>query len=209
MTTSIIENLRGKLNNNLPGEEAQHKMAPEFRDHRVPQSEVIKNQKSAVLLLLYKKNKRLHTCFIKRPVYNGPHSGQVSFPGGKYEAKDNDLIETALRESFEEIGINKNDINILGSLTPLKIPVSQMEVFPVVGFSNNTPNFKIDNQEVEYIIETDLNHLLKKKNIKKMGFSISNNKTILAPYFDVNNEIIWGATAMMLNEFLEVYKKAM
>jgi len=204
---SIIQELRKQLQNKLPGSEAQYKMAPELRDIRL-HNEVKTNKlkKSGVLILLYYKENKLYVCLIKRPEYNGHHSGQVSFPGGKFEKKDKNLIHTALREAHEEIGINPESVTIIGVLSQLKIPVSQMIVYPVIGIAKEKPVFKIDSFEVKYLIETEINDFLNPDNLKTMIINI-NGRNISAPYYAVKNEKIWGATAMILSEFLEIFKK--
>lgn len=202
---SVLEEF---LKKELPGEKAQNKMAPDLREVRFANFK--KNKKSykqsGVLILLYEKFNDLHICFIKRPEYEGPHSGQVSFPGGKFERSDADLIQTALRETYEEIGVLSENIGVLGTLSTLKIPVSQMEVLPVVGYSEYPPLFRINSKEVKYLIEVKLSHLLDESNHKEMTLFFSEGQ-LKAPYYAYKNEKIWGATAMMLSEFLEVYKR--
>lgn len=203
----VLTHLSDQLEKNLPGEKAQYKMAPDFREIRIANAQKNKNNyiQSGVLILLYEKFDDLHICFIKRPEYKGPHSGQVSFPGGKFEKGDIDLIHTALRETYEEIGVLHDNVSILGSLSKLKIPVSLMEVLPVVGYSEFPPLFRINSKEVKYLIEVKVNHLLEESNRKEMTLFLSEGQ-LKAPYYAYKNEKIWGATAMMLSEFLEVYK---
>jgi len=205
---NIIEKLIQKLEMNLPGVKIQKKMAPELRT--IPnalENSDLEYKNSGVLILLYQKSGQIFTCFIKRQVYDGPHSGQVSFPGGKFEKKDGNLIQTALREANEEIGVHAENIEVIGLLTPLAIPVSGMKVQPVVAYMNTKPVFVIDTNEVNYVIEVNIKDLLNVANhkIMKMDTRIGN---INAPYYHVKNEKIWGATAMILAEFLEIYQKA-
>lgn len=182
-------------------------MAPSERVHGVFPSE--KNnltQTGSVLILIFLKNNKINIVFIQRTTYAGVHSGQISFPGGKLEPGDKDLIDTALRETEEEIGVSAKDIRILGKLTPLFIPVSNIEVYPVVGSIPYKPYFKPDKSEVKRLIEIPLDYLLKPEIIEKKTIMIRNNK-IVAPYFNFKRSHIWGATAMILNEFLEVIKR--
>jgi 8-oxo-dGTP pyrophosphatase MutT (NUDIX family) len=188
----------------LPGIAVQQSMAPEGRSTAPAPPNALK---AGVLILLYPKQKSLHTIFIQRTEYNGAHSGQISFPGGMYEEKDGNLQQTALRETYEEIGLEPNDIQILGTLSPLFVPISKIQVFPFVGYLNKERKIKIDNQEVEHVIEVQIEHLLHSDSIQKGEFSNS-EKTAIAPYFKVENKKIWGATAMMLAEFLFVYSES-
>ena len=141
-----------------------------------------------------------------RPEYGGVHSGQVSFPGGRVEKSDTGLVQTALRESNEELGIPQEKVEILGNLTELFIIASNFTVLPVVGSLDFRPEFIPDEREVVEIIETPISNLLDSKVIKERGFEVGAGYSINAPYFDINGHHVWGATAMMLSEFLTVYK---
>ena len=198
----FITKLQQQLQKPLPGASAQNKMAPAIRNfqdikHDSPA------RKSAVLLLLYPKEGNLYIAYFKRPEYDGPHSGQIAFPGGKVEDEDENLQETALRETDEEFGISPQKIKILGSLTNLFIPVSNSEVTPFIGFMSETPHFIPNKDEVQYIIEVELslitNQLFKTSRIKeRRGLEIE------TPMYTFNNEEIWGATAMITSEFEEI-----
>ena len=202
MYTDFFENLKKELKKDLPGEKAQIKMALGIRNHFKPTE---KNRKAGVLILLYQKNQELYVAFIQRTEYNGPHSGQISFPGGKLEKGDKNITETALRESHEEIGINSEMVEIFGQLTPLHIPVSNFVVYPVIGIYNTTPIFKIDTLEVKQVIEIKLCDLLNPENCTTKEFKYG-DLSFLAPIYNPNNITIWGATAMILSEFLEIVK---
>ncbi len=201
---SVIENLKKQLSEKLPGRESQYSMAPNSRNIFPAGSP---NQKAGVLLLLYPNNAGIFTVFIKRSEYEGAHSGQISLPGGKFEPGDKDLEYTALRETEEEIGIQLKDIEIIGQLTPLEIPVSNFEVFPYVGYTAKMPDFIPDPSEVEYLINVNLTTLLNPAVIKWKIMNIR-EFTIEVPYFNINENHIWGATAMMLAEFIEVLKRS-
>ena len=120
MFTDFFEKLKDELKKDLPGEKAHVKMAPGIRDYFKPNT---KSRKAGVLILLYPKNQELYIAFIRRTEYNGPHSGQISFPGGKAEKVDKDIIDTALRESNEEIGIDPKKVNIFGGAVSLGHPI--------------------------------------------------------------------------------------
>ena len=127
---------------------------------------------AAVLILLYPHNGSIHTVFMQRPVYDGVHGGQISFPGGKMEPEDKDVIQTALREANEETGVDPSKVIITGTLTPLFIPVSNMIVTPVIGWINEKPLFKYQAEEVVFLIDADLKKLLDPAIIKSKPFEI-------------------------------------
>jgi len=204
----FIEQLALQLNKPLPGEKAQLLMGSDIRMKEfkfMPMSE--STRKSGVMILLYPHDNTIYSVLILRPTYNGTHSGQVAFPGGKYEETDGDLETTALRETSEEIGIDISKVNVLGKLTRLYIPPSNFEVFPLLGYVNKRPFFKPDPKEVKEIIEYPLSILLKAKTIKNKEFNVRDNITFTAPYFDIYGNVVWGATAMMLSEFREILRR--
>jgi 8-oxo-dGTP pyrophosphatase MutT (NUDIX family) len=202
MFSDFFEILKNELKKDLPGEKAQVKMAPAVRSHFKSKE---KPRKAGVLILLYQKSSELNIAFIQRTEYNGPHSGQISFPGGKSEKEDHNIIETALRESNEEIGIDPNFVEIYGQLTPLHIPVSNFTVYPIIGIYNSTPDFIIDPNEVKHVIEVKLMDLLDPKNCTTKEFKYG-DLSFVAPIYNPDNITIWGATAMILSEFLEIIR---
>ena len=140
----------------LPGLEAQMLMAPPFREALLKQSVSHRaNAKLAAVMALFYPNKQgeTHLVFIVRKSSPGVHSGQIGFPGGKPESGDVDLKATAVRETWEEIGVSSQSIHVLCPLTEVYIPPSNFNVFPFVGMSTSTPNFKRQPSEVESIIE--------------------------------------------------------
>jgi 8-oxo-dGTP pyrophosphatase MutT (NUDIX family) len=203
MIIQKIARLKKRLNESLPGYEAHVNMSPSYRP-LIAESKT--NSIAGVMLLLYPMDGELHTVFMKRNEYKGAHSGQISFPGGKFDSSDIIFLDTALRETHEEFGIPEADIEVLGKLTPLLIPVSNFLVYPFVGFINNRPHFKIDPLEVSYLIEVELNRLLH-PDTKKTEFQIHGNYQGQVPFFEIDHHKIWGATAMILNEFLEIWSK--
>lgn len=177
-------------------------MAPTFRPDVEPGNDC---RKAGVILLLFPHQNEIWSVLTKRQVYEGNHSGQVSFPGGKVEPEDISLVSTALREAEEEIGINRNEIEILGSLTPLYIPVSGIVVFPSVGYINYKPDFNPDPHEVDYLIEFPL-HLLFESVTKDSEMYESGNRKGIVPFFNISGNHVWGATAMILSELIEILK---
>ena len=183
----------------LPGEEAHSLMTPSFRGEFISRENPLQ---AAVMSLFYCSEKEIRLVFIKRNEYDGPHSAQVSFPGGAWEAGDHNLEETALRETREELGVS-GQIEILGSLTPLHIPVSNFMVYPFVGWMEESPVFEPDPSEVQYIIEVSLEELLDPAR-RESEIIYHHERTIEAPFYRVGKEKIWGATAMMLSEVLHL-----
>ena len=199
----MIDAIKNRLSTPLPGKRAQIIMAPHGREELVKASKKsITYKKSAVLILLYEQNKKLHTIFMKRNVYNGAHSAEVSIPGGKWEKTDTSLEHTAIREFCEETGFC-NKIKILGKLTSLTIPISSFHVTPFIGYINHIPNFSPSTNEVQYIIETDLESLFRNKTTVEKH---SQEKLIKVPCYATEKDTIWGATAMIISELESIIK---
>lgn len=201
----LIPHLQERLQAPLPGPEAQYRMAHAVRGkYQLSSADA---RVACVLLALYPKASDWHLVLIQR-VSSNPndrHGGQISFPGGGYEAADGSLENGALREAEEEVGILPQDVNLLGRLTELFIPVSNFMVHPFIGHLDYAPQFVPQPSEVQEIIEVPLSTLRNPNNRQLTEIRISNNMTLKnVPYFDVNGRVVWGATAMMLNEFLEL-----
>jgi len=149
------------------------------------------------------KNNGVSLVLMVRATDDSVHSGQVSFPGGKVEENDASLTATALREAYEEIGVVPETVEIIGRLSKLYIPPSNFDVYPIVGVTNSTPSFNTNN-EVSSLLEIDLSTLL---NGDIMGYEKIYHRTggeFVVPCFHINGEVVWGATAMMLVELLDV-----
>ena len=201
---SFVDQLKNRLGHPLPGKEAQIKMAPQPIDERRFREDPERPAKlGGVMVLLYPDENGIHIPLMKRPVYDGAHSGQVSFPGGKLEEQDNDLIETALRETFEEIGVAKEQVEVIGNLSELFIIASNFKVLPTVGVVREKPLFVPDPIEVVDVLPFSLTALndMSIRKVKEMRFP---PYKIYSPYFDVRGEVVWGATAMMLSELAEL-----
>lgn len=198
-----IKKLTEELTKPLPGVEAQLRLSPSVRRQDVQDRKL---SKSAVMVVLYPDGSKIHTLFIKRSEYDGVHSGQVSFPGGMHKNTDFRLRNTALRETWEEVGIPKKDIRIIGKLTSLNIPVSNTQVHPYVGICLKKPFLRPDPLEVKYIIECPIEDLMAPENRKQKIMAIGEQE-IEIPYFDILGDHIWGATAMITSEFLEIVSR--
>jgi 8-oxo-dGTP pyrophosphatase MutT (NUDIX family) len=197
----FTDKLRLCLKKELPGTRSQSRMAPAIR---------LENRhgfyrNAAVMILLYKIEEIWQIVLMKRPEYAGTHSNQISLPGGIHEKSDPDMRATALRETREELGIDDSRIRLLGSLSKLHIPVSGIEVFPFVGAYSGSPVFDPDPSEVAYLIEVPLPDLLSADNAGEEIRTIR-CKVVTVPYFSAGEEKIWGATAMILSEFLDVIR---
>ena len=161
-------------------------------------------KKAAVLMLFYPdSNSDTRMVLILRNKYNGIHSNQISFPGGKVDDLDKNLQQTALRETFEEIGVNSSLIKIVNKLSSVYIPPSNFHVQPFVGYSENNLVFKADKKEVALIITPLIKDLL---NLKIVNSKVSiRGYDHEVPRYLVENQLLWGATAMMVYEFMEFY----
>lgn len=194
-----IENIRRALLKNLPGEESHLRMLPKNRTLKAPEDRNILKH-SSVLLLLFPEIGNLKICLIKRPMHMKHHAGQIALPGGRIE-KGETAIETALRETNEEIGIDTSSIEILGSLSELYVEVSRFLIHPFVGWLPNKPEFIINTAEVEKIILFPLNRFL--SNPDEIELETVRGK-LKVPCVHFENEVIWGATAMILSEFFDL-----
>ena len=157
-------------------------------------------------MLFYPVNDIPYTVLIKRAVDGGIHSNQISMPGGQYEKGDLTLQNTALRESNEEININRDKVEIIGSLSKVYIPPSNFDMFPFIGITNEIPHFKA-NEEVEKILQVDIKTILNPQTFQYKKIKYRTGKLIDVPCYFINNEIIWGATAMVISEFIDLIKK--
>lgn len=201
MADRIINDIKIALNNPLPGNRAHKEMMSYSR----PSAEVIRAmnvspKESAVLILLYKLSDQMCFPLILRPEYDGVHSRQIGLPGGQKEKHDKDLIETAIRETSEEIGAKVNQIKILGALTEIYIPPSNFLVKPVVALYDPVSEFIPDKTEVSKILTSSLNEIINLKiEEREIFIRHQKNKTGVS-CFIIEDEIVWGATAMILSE---------
>jgi 8-oxo-dGTP pyrophosphatase MutT (NUDIX family) len=193
--------LEHRLKLPLPGESAQHAMRaiptgglkPKFQHSTSPKP-------GSVLILLFEQDGVVRFPLIKRPEYIGIHGGQISLPGGKSEAGENS-IQTAFREAKEEVGIETTQMEAIGQLTRFHVLPSNFLVTPVVGITKNVPVFVPDPYEVERILVCSIGQLLDANTVKEKGILAGGQFPMIAPHFEIDQEIVWGATAMILNEF--------
>lgn len=200
--------LKAEMLKVLPGIEVQWAMASSDRMLKnFPRSPGTDARIAAVLILLYPGKGSVYTVFIQRPDYDGVHSGQISFPGGKQENVDDGIIQTAIREAKEEIGVDPALISVIGTLTPLFIPVSNMLVTPVVGWTEVKPHFHLRKEEVVYVFDEDLKRFFNPAIVKTKP-KLIRGETYEIKYFDIGGKVVWGATAMILNELLTIINVA-
>ncbi len=196
----------------LPGEASQFKMIPPFRQELVKrQKEAYKKAKEAGVLALFYPDLEHQTklVLILRKTYKGVHSAQVGFPGGKLEPQDKSLKDAATRETFEEVGVPLNTIEVIKQLTQVYISPSNFNVQPFIAITRKTPIFIKEEAEVEQIIEVDLPHFLDDKVLTTKKLKTSYSIEVEVPAFKLNGHIVWGATAMMLSEIKDILKQLM
>ncbi len=141
---------------------------------------------------------------IVRPTYPGVHSGQIALPGGKAEEGDGSLIVTALRETEEEIGVRVSEDQVLGTLSQLYIPPSNMLVTPVVAYAEEKANYRPDFREVVQVLDVALAAFNDPRNQATVAVKAATNVRLEAPGFIIEERVIWGATAMMMSELLSI-----
>ncbi|MEL7122860.1 MAG: CoA pyrophosphatase [Bacteroidota bacterium] len=204
----LITHLHDRIEQPLPGRQSQLKMAAyQARASYVKAPDHA--SQAGVLMLFYPRKANWHIVLIERTSRNPKdrHKGQIAFPGGRYEEQDNTLARTAVREAEEEVGIDASSIQLIGGLTPLYIPVSNYNVEPYVGFTNATPTFIPQEDEVASILEVPLSDFLNPATLQKTQINLGNGMQLQdVPFFNIQGKIVWGATAMMLNELIEMVK---
>ena len=199
----IIDSIEKALKKPTPGFEAQRKMLtrPRPGTRTVSKGENT-GIEAGVLILLYFREDCVYLVLTLRTERVESHQGQISLPGGRKESGES-LQQTALRETQEELGVNPKSLKVLGELTPLYIPPSTYCIYPTVAFASEQPDFLLEPREVAEVIEVPLEHLIDSKNVQEEKRTIRSVELIV-PYFSFENHKIWGATAMVLSEFVEI-----
>jgi len=201
------ERLEFALNGVLPGVSAQMHMAMRGRDKLKTPADTDRKD-AAVIVLLFLRDDVPHILYMRRTEAEGlRHSGQISFPGGRAEESDADLKATALRETSEEVGVDPDAVRVIGSLTSLYIPVSNFMVHPFVGWLDEEPEFTPEPLEVAEIIVAPLRHLQDPANRVVDRLEVKPGMWLEdVPYYDLFGQVLWGATAMITSELLELIK---
>mgnify|MGYP001198656182 CR=1 FL=1 len=193
----FIDRLRSGISSELPGRAAHRRMMPVFPQANISYFSDKPLRQAAVLICLFPLDGIPHTVLIERTQDAGPHSGQIAFPGGRYEESDSDLTITALREAYEEVAIDPDCLQVLGNLSAISIPVSGFSVLPVIAYTHAMPDFIPATDEVKSLMVCPVEDLLKSKTSGKIRVR---DFEIEAPYYLANGRIVWGATAMLLSE---------
>jgi 8-oxo-dGTP pyrophosphatase MutT (NUDIX family) len=207
MLQSLVTQLEERLKQPLPGARAHDLMRaipvgairPDF-SHSLPP------KPGAVLILLYESDKGIQFPLIKRQEYLGAHSGQISLPGGKAEENE-DAVETALREAEEEIGLKRNDVRVIGKLSDFFVVPSNFLVTPIVVAANSIPDLSPDPREVARILSGNLFDITRQDAILNKEIVAGGKYKMMAPHFEIEGEVVWGATAMILNELCHVVRE--
>ena len=196
----------------LPGEDFHFMMAPleRLKELKRKAYKMQSARRAAVMCLVYPDGSgETHFMLILRKTYHGVHSAQIGFPGGKVEEADLDMEATALRETHEEVGVSPSEVAVLKELTEVYIPPSNYFVRPYIGIAQQTPNFQAQFDEVAALIEVPIKEFLDDSVRITQSLSTSYAKNIEVPAFELQGHVVWGATAMMLNEVRELLTKAL
>lgn len=186
--------------------EAHKMLVPVNRNYKITNTGSYKN--ASVLALLFPLNGEVYLALIKRATYNGKHSGQIALPGGKQEKEDATHWHTAIRETEEEIGVSASEIEYIKTLSSVQVTVSNYIVHPFLGKVNYTPQFILQEEEVAGLLKVPFSVFLKSE-IEKVSINLDPSNKIIVPAFTYNEYVIWGATAMMLNELKILFIECM
>ena len=192
-------------NGKVAGLKSQLKAAPPFRESSFSRENLANCRNASVLILLFPSKddvNEIEGVLIERSEYDGVHSKQIGFPGGERDSNDVGDIETAIRECKEELGVKVDIENVLGPLTPLYIPPSNFLVKPYVAWLSERPLFSIVPKEVNSFILFQVSDLNEESNWRNY-----NVNGVVVPGIKFGKHLVWGATAMMLREFIDTFAK--
>lgn len=204
-TRKWLETLEQRLRGPKPGLASQLKMVPDPRPGDKTYQDVGDScPKAGVLVLLYPRQGRLHVVLTRRTANVAHHQAQISFPGGHKDSHES-VLETALRETEEELNVARSSVRILGELTPLYIPPSDYCIYPVVAAAESRPDFRPSPHEVAEVLEIPLDHLLDTQNVQREVWRLR-DLDVSVPFYLFRDHKIWGATAMVMAELLDLIK---
>ena len=191
----------------LPGKAAHELLKPYLKINKNLDAPRLLNPKSgAVMSLIYPIENIPHILFIERPVYDGVHSGQIAFPGGKIEQEDATFLDAALRETQEEIGIERSLISVIGPLSEIYVLASNFIVYPYVGILDEIPSLLLEEKEVANTLSIPLHRFFEHEIVKEKPIKSALGFTLMAPYYDLDGKVLWGATAMMVSELCAIIR---
>lgn len=197
----------------LPGEASHVKMAPDFRLEEMRRARLNqKNRKKAGVMALFYPDiqNSVHLLLILRqPHPKDVHSNQIGFPGGKVEKSDTDIMATALRETWEEVGVSPNEIEVVRAFSEIYIPPSNFEVHPFMGLYRKQQPFIPQKSEVAALLEVPLSAFLDDANLFTETLTTSYAQNVSVPAFKLNGYTVWGATSMMLNEMRTLLREVL
>ena len=211
----MIKNIKKSLESKLPGIDSWNRMAVKpINDKNIANNKIVKYEKflsenninemkqAAVLVCFFEKKGEYYLPLIRRPMHEKNHPGQIALPGGARE--ENETLEnTALREAFEEVGIIPDNVEIIGKMTPLPVPVSKYVITPFIGVTENEPKWNINEQEVDELIILKFKDLIDSNNGYYEDWNLNGNM-LRVPIFKIMNKDIWGATAAVLSELIDL-----
>lgn len=197
----------------LPGEASHVKMAPNFRIEELRRArDKQKNPKKAGVMALFYPDMHNEThllLILRQPHPKDVHSNQIGFPGGKVEKNDSNIEATALRETWEEVGVFPENIEVVRAFSAIYIPPSNFEVHPFMGLYRMTKPFVPQVSEVAALIEVPLSDFLDDTRLFTETLTTSYAKNVSVPAFKLNGYTVWGATGMMLNEIRTLLKEVL
>jgi 8-oxo-dGTP pyrophosphatase MutT (NUDIX family) len=205
MHSKLKIHLKEALQDELPGFLAHQKMLPPGRALKAGPDGSSSTKMSSVLVLLFPDGERVFTCLMKRPSTMKHHPGQISFPGGKVEKDDLSAEMTALREAQEEVGIDSSKIQVIGKLSDLYVEVSRFTIQPFLAWTDFKPDFKPEAGEVEELILFPVSDFIFEETILETEIQTSIG-LLTVKYFPCSEGKIWGATAMILSELIEILR---
>lgn len=208
---NFLQSVPRLISESLKASDSHLKMAPIERVKYYQNYDYsIHNPKaSAVVTLFYPKNDATKLLLIVRSTYPGVHSSQIAFPGGKKDQEDQNLEQTALRELYEEVGVSKDQVQLVKQWSELYIPPSNFLVTPFLGIVTELPQWSIQKEEVAEIIELDLDILLSEEIVQHVSMTTSYATNLDVPAFMIDGHVVWGATAMILSEVKESIKSVL